>query len=270
MARKQAKRRKVRKERQIRMPRIRWGRVLAPVFAMALVVAVYELALLALDREIRSIEVSGPFERVSAMQIEAALSNELDAGFLKADLGGMRDTIRSLEWIDDARVARRWPDRIAISVTEQTAAAVWDERGLLNVRGELFVAHARHVPAELPRLSGPDAKSTDVAERYIRIREQLIPLGLDVTELRLSDRGAWALTLANGIEVRLGRRDVDARTDVFLDVVANLITANAKRIDYVDLRYSNGFSIGWKAGNSPLELDADEGDDAMLAARGYN
>ncbi len=268
MARKQAKRRKVKKERQLKLPRVRWARLLAPVFAAMLVVAVYELALLALDREIRALEISGPFERVSAMQIEAALAGELDAGFLKADLGRMRDTIRELEWIDDARVARRWPDRIAISVTEQVAAAVWDERGLLNVRGELFVASTRHVPAELPRLSGPNERSTDVAERYIHIRRQLIPLGLDVTELRLSDRGAWTLTLGNGIEVRLGRRNVDERTDVFLDVVANLITANAKRIDYVDLRYSNGFSIGWKAGSSPLELDTDDGDAAMLAARG--
>lgn len=272
MARKQAKRHKCRNKRQIDMLRQRWRRVLAPVLAaallMALMLAVYRSALLALDRDIRFLEISGPLKRVSAMQIEAALADELDAGFFRADLDRMRDTLRELPWIREARVARRWSDRIAVSVTEQRAAAVWDERGLINLRGELFVAEARHLPAELPRLSGPDATATEVAQRYRRLRERLIPLGLDLGRLALSDRGAWTLTLANGIEVRLGRRDVDARTGVFLDVVTRLISAHAKRIDYVDLRYSSGFSIAWKAGSAPP--DGGDRDAAMLAARGPN
>ncbi len=269
MARKQARRRKPKVESRITLPKIRWARLITPVFAVLLVVVTYELALRALDREIRSLEISGPFERVSAMQIEAAIAAELEAGFLGSNLARMREEIRQLEWIDDATVARRWPDRISITVTEQVAAAVWDERGLLNVRGELFVENAKHTPAELPRLAGPPEQAADVAARYIEIREKLIPLGLDVTRVELDSRGAWEMTLANGIEIRLGRRDVAARTSLFLDVVANVITANAKDIDYVDLRYSNGFTIGWNANRSPSgEPAAGANDPAMLAHGG--
>ena len=269
MARKQARRRKPKVEKRMTLPKIRWARFVAPVFAAALVVITYEIALRALDREIRSLEISGPFERVSAMQVEAAIAGELDAGFLGSNLAAMRAGIRELEWIDDATVARRWPDRISIAVTEQVAAAVWDERGLLNVRGELFVDDATHTPAELPRLSGPPERAAEVAARYIEIRERLIPLGLDVTRVELDSRGAWDMTLKNGIEVRLGRRDVDARTDLFLDVVANVITANARHIDYVDLRYSNGFTIGWNQDRQPADgNDSDAGDPAMLAHGG--
>ncbi len=50
-------------------------------------------------------------------------------------------------------------------------------------------------------------------------------------------------------------------------VVANIITANAKDIDYVDLRYSNGFTIGWDPARAPASGD-EEGDPAMLASRG--
>ena len=267
MARKQARRRKQKTERKFKLPSIRWTRLLAPLFAIAAVFATYDLALRALDRDINSIEISGPFERVSAMQIEAAIAAELDAGFLGSNLAQMRQHIRDLEWIDDATVTRRWPDRIVITVTEQVAAAVWDGRGLLNTRGELFVESARHTPAELPRLSGPPERAADVAARYIGIREELIPLGLDVTEVSVDERGAWEMKLANGVEIRLGRRDVDARTRLFLDVVANIITANAKTIEYVDLRYSNGFTIGWDSARTPVNGD-EEGDPAMLAARG--
>ncbi len=268
MARKQARRRKQKVEKRFSWPTIRWARLLTPVFGVALVLITYELALRALDREINSLEISGPFERVSAMQVEAAIANELGAGFLGSNLSRMRQDIRELEWIDDATVARRWPDRISITVTEQVAAAVWDERGLLNVRGELFVENAKHTPAELPRLSGPPERAADVAARYIEIREKLIPLGLDVTRVELDSRGAWEMTLANGVEVRLGRSEVASRTALFLDVVANIITANAKDIDYVDLRYSNGFTIGWNASRAPSDEEAPGTDDPAMLAHG--
>jgi len=149
-------------------------------------------------------------------------------------------------------------------------AAIWDEKGLLNVRGELFVTDVRHVPAELPRLSGPETRASEVARRYLAIRERLIPLGLDLRRVHLSPRGAWEMTLANGVEVRLGRRDVEARTDLFLDIVADIITGRAADIDYVDMRYSNGFTIGWNDGaRTPVE-DTAETSDGMLALRGNN
>ena len=76
----------------------------------------------------------------------------------------------------------------------------------MNTRGELFVTDLSHAPAELPRLSGPDLKSSEVASRYLDIREQLIPLGLDVRHVHLDDRGSWQMTLGNGIDVRFGRQ----------------------------------------------------------------
>jgi cell division protein FtsQ len=122
-------------------------------------------------------------------------------GFLSADLGMLRQQIVDLPWIDHATLARRSPNQLQISVSEQTPAACWGEAGLLNTRGELFVTDARHVPAELPRLSGPEDQAAAVAKRYLQIREQLIPMGLDVRRLHLDARGAWDMTLQNGVEV---------------------------------------------------------------------
>ena len=73
MARKQAKRRKQKKARTFRFPRIRVGRIVAPLVAVAIVVATYELTMFLLDREIAAIEISGPFQRVTALQIEEAI-----------------------------------------------------------------------------------------------------------------------------------------------------------------------------------------------------
>jgi cell division protein FtsQ len=268
MARKQARRRKQKKARNFRMPSIPVARIVTPAVAMLIVVATYHISGKLLDRRIDSIAVNGPFQRVTPLQIEEAISDELDAGFFGADVGRMQEKIQALAWIDGASVARRWPNRIAIAVSEQVPAAIWGESGLLNVRGELFVKDARHIPAELPRLSGPDDRADEVARRYLAVREQLIPLGLDVRRVRLDARGAWDMTLTNGVEIRLGRRDVNERTGLFLDVVANIITGRAADIKYVDMRYSNGFTIGWNEGAETPLNEPQDADPAMLASRG--
>lgn len=270
MARKQARRRKPARKQRFRMPSIPVGRIVTPLAALAIVVAVYEASGRLLDRPIDSIAVTGPFQRVTPLQIEEAIGDQLDAGFLGADVRRIQQQVQSLPWIDRAFVARRWPSRISISVTEQSPAAIWDEGGLLNVRGELFIREARHIPAELPRLSGPPTRSADVARRYMAVREQLIPLGLDLRRVHLDARGAWDMTLSNGVEIRLGRRDVDERTRLFLDVVANIITGRAVDIEFVDMRYSNGFTIGWKDGTTAPDSETGEraGDSEMLASRG--
>lgn len=268
MARKQARRRKQKKVQRIKLPTIRIGRIVAPLVAIGIVFATYEFSIAMLDRPISSIEINGPFQRVTALQIEEAISAEIGQGFVGADLDRIHSGVTALPWIDQARVARRWPSRISITVTEQIPAAVWGERGLLNTRGELFVTEARHPPAELPRLSGPDTRSSDVASRYLEVRDRLIPAGLDLRRVHLDARGSWEMTLQNGIEVRLGRRDVDARTNLFLDVVANIITSRAKDIDYVDMRYGNGFTIGWNGGSQTPVSDPKRTEQKMLAARG--
>jgi len=252
------------------MPRIRVGRIVTPLVAVGIVVATYQLSLTLLDRPISSIQINGPFQRVSALQIEEAISDEIDAGFVGADLDRIQGRIVALPWIDQARVARRWPSRIAITVTEQVPAAIWGQRGLLNTRGELFVTEARHPPAELPRLSGPDEQSAEVAKRYLDVRDRLIPIGLDLQRVHVDARGSWDMTLQNGIEVRLGRRDVAERTELFLRVVADIVTSRAKEIDYVDMRYGNGFTIGWNGGTATPVPEQRRSERDMLAARGKN
>jgi cell division protein FtsQ len=268
MTRKQAKRRKVQKSERFRLPKIRLARILTPLIACGIIATSYQLSATLLDRPIRSITIEGPFQRVSALQIEETISGALSDGFLSANLSEIQQQIVALPWIDQANVVRRWPSRLDISVTEQVPAACWGDRGLLNTRGELFVTDARHIPAELPRLSGPPNRAAEIAKRYLVVREQLIPFGLNLRRVHMDARGAWEITLQNGVTIRLGRREVEQRTELFLDVVAEIITNRAAEIDYVDMRYSNGFTIGWKVGSERLARDANDSKPNMMALRG--
>jgi cell division protein FtsQ len=257
MTRKQARRRKQKKTRRIRLPKLPVRGMSVLLVAAAIVALSYQFSAKLLDRSIEALTIEGPFQRVTALQIEEAISDDLSGGFFSANLKVIQQRIVALPWIDEANVARRWPGTLEITVTEQIPAAIWGERGLLNTRGDLFVTDARHVPAELPRLSGPEGQSSVVAKRYLDMREQLIPTGLDLRQVQLDARGAWALKLGNGVDIRLGRRDVEARAQLFLDVAANIVASREGEIDFVDMRYSNGFTIGWKnAARSPVSESA--------------
>ena len=240
------RRRKEPRERLL--PSLPWKRIalwtLAP-FAVA--AALYVLGP-ALDQRVRVVAVEGPFQRVSAVQVEKAVSAAIDGGFLSLDLERVRRAVEAIPWVDHAAVRRQWPAGLEVIVEEQVAAARWGDSGLLNVRGELFMTDARHVPPELPRLDGPPGSEALVANRYLAISGRLVEAGLRLSAVRLDARGAWELDLADGVTVRLGRRQVDERLERFLEAAVPLVTERATDISYVDLRYTNGFAVGWKTG----------------------
>lgn len=203
------------------------------------------LVVLFLDRPIETVTVEGSFERVPVIQIEAAVGDLQEAGFLSVDLEAVVTRIEAIDWVDEVIVRRRWPGTLFVRIVEQVPAARWGEDGLLNTRGELFVEHARHVPMELPRLSGPEGSQTTVAQRYLELKNMLTKGGFSLKALSLDARGAWQFTLGGGVEVRIGREAVAERLRRFERYAAPLITDRMAEVAYVDLRYSRGFAIGW-------------------------
>src|SRR5690606_4483638 len=118
---------------------------------------------------------------------------------------------------------------------------------LLNTRGELFLRNARHIPPELPQLAGPAGSEWRVAQPYLSAHGRLLEAGVGISALRLDARGALELELSNGIEVRFGRRQIEERLERFITAALPQIAGRTAAVHYVDMRYSNGFAIGWKA-----------------------
>jgi cell division protein FtsQ len=216
----------------------------------------------ALDRPVRVISIDGSFQRVSPGQIEKAVAPFASQGFMSANLADIQRAVEALPWVDEARIARRWPNSLRVTVTEQTAAARWGESGLLNTRGELFVRAAAHVPPELPRLSGPEGTESQVAQRYLSAQGRMLEAGMRIAALRLDERGAWEFDLDSGVTVRLGRREVDERINRFIHTASQVIAHRLTEISYVDMRYSNGFAIGWRNPGTPATVPAKHVDDA--------
>jgi cell division protein FtsQ len=240
------------------------------LLAMVLVWSVLAL----LDRPVRRVEVTGHFLRVSPLQIEQAVmaftkaDENLARGFVSLRLDDLKSMIEAIPWVDRARIERRWSDGVRVAITEQVAGARWGERGLLNARGELFLKEARFVPPELPQLNGPEGTEAQVARLYLDTYPRLAGVGLRLARVSLDARGAWELLVTSaqasgakteGIVIRLGRQDVEARLQRFVIAASPIIATRADEIRYVDMRYSNGFAVGWlnpsSMANTPRAAD---------------
>ena len=101
--------------------------------------------------------------------------------------------------------------------------------------------------ARLPQFSGPAGTAEEVARRYGAFRQALAPLGLEPRQVLLSPRYAWQIRLSNGLTLELGRDQLKEplleRLSRFVANYAQTLGSLNRRLDYVDLRYPNGFAL---------------------------
>ncbi|MCB1596748.1 MAG: cell division protein FtsQ/DivIB [Gammaproteobacteria bacterium] len=238
--------RKRRSEPRIRLPVIPWVRITSVLGVLLLAGGALLAGRWLLNRPVEQVVINGEFERVSADRLESLLRPYMGQGFLATPLDVVQQQLAAVPWVATARVSRKWPGTLDVTVTEEQPAARWNEHGLLNPQGRLFVSDADHIPAGLPRLSGPEGTEAEVAARYVAIQEQLVHRGLALAALELDKRGAWSMRLSNGIQVRLGSQDTDIRLARFFEALDSVVAAVAADVNYIDMRYTNGFAVGWK------------------------
>jgi cell division protein FtsQ len=237
-------------------PAINWRVVLALPLVLAAVAMIAVIGRELLDVRVRTLEIDGSFQRVTEIEIAAAVSPFLERGFFELDLDGIKRQVAQIEWVDWVRVQRVWPDTLRISYSEHRAAASWGDTGLLNTRGELFAENVWHEYQELPKLKGPDGSHQRVAEVYLEVKEQLADANLLLESIEMDARGAFQIALAAGPHVHFGRDDVASRIDRFFSVALPELKPRLARVDYIDMRYPNGFAVGWHS-PAPTSRDPD-------------
>ena len=232
-------------------PGLAWRAAVKALATGGAVLATLMVVFWALDQPIRTVRVTGSFQHIAPGEIEQIVARQVRGqGLLTVRLAAVSRAIHALAWVDAVSVERDWPHGLSVLVVEQVAAARWGHDGLVNGSGVLFATGVGRFPPGLARLSGPEGSEAEVTQRYLAMRRRLAPASLAVTALRLDPRGAWQLDLANGITVRLGRSQVDERFEKFMSAALGIVEHRAGDISYVDMRYTNGFAIGWRSGRA--------------------
>ena len=195
---------------------------------------------------IRAVKVEGTFRYLNADELKRTVAAHAGGGFFRVNIDAIRKAVAERPWVDQVWVRRVWPDTLRIGVREHVALARWGEHGLVSERGIWFAAPQDAFTRELPLLAGPEGLQPVLAARFGALRDVLAPLHLRPASIHVSERRAWRIRLDNGIEVRLGRGDVDELMAKFVTLYPRVLAETAARVETVDLRYTNGFAVHWK------------------------
>lgn len=192
----------------------------------------------------REISVRGDLAHTSRAELEQSARGRITGNFFAVDLAGIRAGFEQLPWVRRVDMRRVWPDRVEVSIEEHVALARWGDVALVNTHGERFSGQTE---TALPIFAGPPGTEGEVTRRYRRYREVLAPLDSELERVILTPRFAWQLRLAGGLSIELGRDLANAPTDArlarFVGMHAQTLGRIARRHEYVDLRYPNGFAL---------------------------
>jgi cell division protein FtsQ len=216
--------------------------VLVGLAALAFGLAAVVLLLRSPWFPVRYIEVAHTLEKTTRREIEAAAQGRTEGNFFAIAPAELRAALEQLPWVRRASVRRVWPDRLEIALEEHVPLARWGDDALINTHGERFHGST---DARLPRFYGPAGSEHEVAQRYLRFSEAVAPLGAGLERVVLTPRYAWQLRLSSGLHIMLGR-DADAgeaRLRKFVDTYPETLGRMERKLEYVDLRYPNGFAV---------------------------
>lgn len=260
-------------------PRTLW---LASLAALLLALAV--LAGQWRDPPVSRLQLQGPFEHVQPEAVRAAVLPALGQGFFAVDVEDVQARLTAMPWVARARVERAWPMGLTIRLWERTPYARWNSEGLLDTDSRAFTPLAIDRPPELlqglPQLAGTPGTEQRVAQTYRVLAAALADTPLALNGLALDARGEWTAQTRIGIALRLGSGEAADKLPTITGALLAAVGTRLEEVAYVDLRYTNGFAIGWvnrpgtpaaagaRAADRPLVPPMDRGTPTKVDGKG--
>ncbi|WP_306117727.1 MULTISPECIES: cell division protein FtsQ/DivIB [unclassified Roseitalea] len=156
------------------------------------------------------IEISGN-TYTTPQQVYATLGLDAQRSLIMIDPADAQDRLAKLPWIDKARIAKVYPSRLVIEVTEREPFAVWqtgDALAVIERDGAVIGGYAADPRlAALPLLVGKGAEDKGAA--FIARVAPFRPLAERVRAYIHVGQRRWDLRLDNGITVRLPENGVE-------------------------------------------------------------
>ena len=166
--------------------------------------------------------------------------------FFNVDINYLQSKIENIDWISSANIRRSYPNEIIIFVTEHIPIAIWNNKDYLNQYGEIFTANKKN--NKFPILISKNNKNKIIFEYLSLFSNDLIRHNINekVVKIIEDDIRSISVILSSGIAIKLGSKNVKEKIDIFFKVYQTLNSSDLSKMRYIDMRYSNGFSVGWK------------------------
>lgn len=228
--------------------RLRYNSLLTLLIVCALFLTARTIYLYLADPQrfpVNTVRISATYHHISHKQLEAILEQYNIFSFFSLPISRLSKALQELEWTHTAHVERLWPDTLKIKLVEKTPIAIWNN-AMLSDSGEVFNEGGAATEDSLPHLTGPNNQHQEVLQVYQKMSKILTMYGLQATGLKWRKNAAWELVLSNGVQLRLGKRDLDLRVHRFCKAYSAVFAEKPDQLASVDLRYPRGMAVQWK------------------------
>ena len=196
-----------------------------------------------INQKITEVQYLNEIKRVSLDDLSAISSNIYNKGFLQIGLSQLKEEIETVNWVKSASLERRWPNQVNIYIEEEQIIGRWNNESIINSKGTLFILNQQTLPNGLVEFYGPDGQEEIVFEKYLSFKEELAIRGILIEQVTLDFKGSWSITIRPDITIRFGKENITERFDRFLMIWDESLLDNLTVIEYIDLRYTEGFSV---------------------------
>ena len=182
---------------------------------------------------------------VNKDDISKAVKYLYSKSFFDVDLNYLKNKLEKIEWVRKINVRRSYPNEVIIDIEENTPILIWNNKMYINKYGEKF--KVSKIDKNIPILISDESRINEVFSYFELFNDKLSSRKLDfkITKIVENEIRSLTISLSSGINIQLGSKDVNNKITLFFEIYKSLNTRDLKKIRYIDMRYSNGFSVGW-------------------------
>lgn len=208
------------------------------IFLLSIFVAIQFLA--RVDLPIKQISIIGEYQHIDKEQVDLIANEYIEGNFFSINLDQTRHAFKKLAWVREIAIRKKFPDTLEVTIEEHKPIARWGRVGLVNSYGEIFNAASQE---ELPSFIGYETFAKEMTLKFMEMNKILSKELMQVGTITLSERLSWEVITDNQVKVILGKDNIIKKLNLFTNNYQNILAELKNRIEYVDLRYKDGFSV---------------------------
>lgn len=215
----------------------------------------------------KKVELLNQLENQQSRELQQVAAKALNGGFFSLDVDVFRtELLARLPWVKSVAVRKVWPDKLLIEIAEYKPVVRWQAvdgqkdkaEQFLSQQGIIFqpqlTAEQRVKFARLAVFYGPKMSTEKVLNKCFAMNEAVNKLALGIESCGMNKRRTWSLALLGSataenkylkMDLKLGKEKIMQHLERFVTVFSGKLKHYLSSVEYVDLRYTNGFSIKW-------------------------
>ena len=195
---------------------------------------------------IKNISIESKIINVNEDDVLEKSKSYYSKSFFNFKINILKKEIETVSWVKSADIRRVYPNEIKIYITEHVPIAIWNNKSYMSNLGDIFFIH--DIKKNLPMINSNESRNKIMHMYFLLLLKHMSDYNVDIEVKKIEENDIRSLSahLSSGIIVKFGSKDVSDKIHTFIKVYKILNTSDLEKIRYIDMRYSNGFSIGWK------------------------